>query len=85
MENKIKYLEKEIKSLKEEVKDLKYQNNKIKEEVFPNIPETDLSGNRIINQWNNAMRGSGYQATLKEEMNLDGDPNFRYVGRGSLF
>lgn len=56
-----------------------------KRESFEDIKQEQQKRLKSINEWNSAMRGSGYQVTLKEEMNLDGDPNFRYVGKGSLF
>ncbi|UZW13827.1 hypothetical protein OSC52_18655 [Clostridium pasteurianum] len=38
-----------------------------------------------INELNNAMRGSGYQPTLAEEMNFNMGPDTRYSGKGSVF
>lgn len=44
VEDKIKDLEKVIKNLEKEVKGLRVEINKINEELFPKIPETDIRG-----------------------------------------
>lgn len=37
-----------------------------------------------INEWNNSMKGNGFQPTIGEEMNLNVG-EWTYVGKGSLF
>lgn len=89
LEENINHLKQEIKTLKEEIEELKKQISKINEEIFPDVPETDLLGNKFnnkfSNQLNKAYKNSVYQPTLSEEMNLNGDPNTIYMGKGLVY
>ncbi|GEM_PF-5954571 len=39
-----------------------------------------------IGKWNVGIRGdNACQPTINEELNLNGDPNFQYIGKGSLY
>ncbi|MVX64931.1 hypothetical protein GKZ28_14645 [Clostridium chromiireducens] len=60
-------------------------NTTVKVESFEDIRKEQEKRLESIKEWNAAMNGNKYQPTVAEEMNLIGDPDFRYVGKGSLF
>lgn len=61
-------------------------NTRVKFETFEEVDERQKKQLEKIKDWNDAMRGSEVcQPTYTEEMNLNGDPEFRYVGKGSLW
>ena len=58
----------------------------VKVETFEENEEEQQKHLQYIQNWNNAMRGNGVcQPTYAEEMNLKGDPDFIWIGKGSLW
>lgn len=82
-------MKKENKSLDEVVEaEIQDPNIVVKTESYEEIRKKNEQQKEDLAKWNagiNLGEGKSKGSKLKEEMNLNGDPNFRYIGKGSLF
>lgn len=58
----------------------------VKFKTFEEIEEEQKKHLENIQNWNNSIRGNGVcQPTYSEEMKLNGNPDFMWIGKGSLW
>ena len=82
-------MKKENKSLDEGVEDeIQNPNIVVRFESFEEIHKKNEQQKEEFAKWNSGINLSEWESerlNLKEEMNLNGNSNFMYVGKGSLF
>lgn len=82
-------MEKENNSLDEGVEDeIQNPNIVVRFESFEEIRKKNKQQKEELAKWNSGInlgKWESERSTLKEEMNVNGNSNFMYVGKGSLF